>query len=603
MGFLLENENALKQNKIFFDELKKIDCKLRISALETREAGRAMQLEIDGVKHRFNSVYRPLQEAIKWADQYSFQNIETSIFMFGFGNGIFVRELLNRLPDESQVFVFEPRIEIFKWVCENEDISDLLVDSRLHLYFEEKNLNLFQSDAEMWVTWNNITAQLRCEHPVYQKIYTKEYHQFWDICDRVNDIVITKAHTNAYFGQKSIENVVKNLPFIKESNYITELMGRIPEDIPAIIVSAGPSLEKNVELLKNAQGKSLIIATDTAVRVLEEKGLPYDCIVTVDPGKPAWYLENYPECSKKPLFLALESQSEITAFHKGRKIWMAGSIYLDELYMTQGMTFPAYNVGGSVATSAYMLAITLGLKNIILIGQDLAFVGNKTHAGNHEDHIMNEEDGIQYIEGIDGEMVKSRRDWMFYLHWFEERIQEEKNICLIDATEGGALIHGSQVMKFHDAIERYCKDKMFDFEQFLKKIPLTFEVHDFEPIKHEIRSMNSGIANIEKKAKEAINLADELIGKFDTMSQKKHDRLVKEIKKANNYIGRQPGYGILDIYLSELTVKELRDINVVTGNPRVDELNSVQSAKVLYQGFIAAAIPIRKLLQEHIGQI
>ncbi len=579
---------------------KEEKCKIEIESVETKEEAHALVVNKEGEKVRLNSAYRPLQEATRWAEQYEFQNIDINVLMFGLGNGIFVRELLNRLSEGRHLFIVEPCKELFSFVLEKEDISDILEDKRLHLYVGSEYEEDMKDEAGDVVNWDNLSTQIRCEHPGYQKLFHEEYHHFWDVVDRINNVVVTKANTNAYFAYQAVDNVLYNLSFVKSSNYITELIGEISEDIPAVIVSAGPSLDKNVEELKRMKGRAFIIATDTAVRVLEDRGLPYDCIVTVDPAKPAWYLKDYSGCYDKPLFLCAEAQKEITEFHTGRKIWLPDSVYLSSIYEKYGYYSPTYKSGGSVATSAFSVAEMLGLKNIVLIGQDLAFMGESTHAGGHEDHIMNEEEGICMIDGVYGEQVRSRRDWVYYLQWFEEMIQAHPELNVIDATEGGALIHGSKVMRLSEVIEEYCKEE-FSFADFMESLPGTFEVNDYEPIEKEIIGLEKGFRNIIYKAKEGLKVTDEFIQKAYSLSDKRHDRLIKEIRKANNYIWRQPGYELVDTYSADMAVGELKDINCITGDPVQDEINSVKSAKLLYEGFIEAAEQLQKLLVKDEG--
>lgn len=606
MGYLERNKDVLQER---FPELIELldgeisqEEPLEMECMEARDGQRALVVKKEEKKHRLNSAYRPGQEAAKWAEQFELNNIGVISLMFGLGNGIFVKELLKHMEKDGSLYVVEPSKALFSFVMEQEDFSDILEDKRFHLYVGEDSEQALKEDAGALMNWNSLSTQVTCVHPGYRELFQDAYDKFWDVLDRMNDIVITKANTNAVFADRAVENVLHNLPYIKESNYITELMGKIPTEVPAIVVAAGPSLDKNIDELKKAQGRALIIATDTAVRLLEKKEIKYDCIITVDPGKPAWYLTDYPGCADMPLFLNAESQWEIANFHKGRKIWMPGSVYLHNLYTIHGYNFPPYNAGGSVATAATMLAILLGIRNIILIGQDLAYEGDKTHAGGFEDHIRNEEAGIKMVEGIYGDQVRTRRDWVFFLKWYEELLEQNETLNVIDATEGGALIHGSKVMKLSDAIEEYCVED-FLFSKFIGEIPPTSEENDFEPLYQDIMGMKKGFRNIRYKAEEGLKYAEEFIKKGDAITAKRHDRILKDIRKANNFIARQYGFELIEMSSSELAVGELKDINRITGDAKLDEMNSVKSARTLYQGFVDAVDKIEDLLLESLAKM
>lgn len=607
MEYLKKNKKILAER--FQDVLEVVEDKEKTSSdilvrtVDARDGNHVLLVEKDGEKHRLNSAYRPLSEAQKWAEQFEFQNIDINVFMFGFGNGIFVREILHRLDTDGRLYVFEPSWEIFEKVIEEEDISDILGDSRFRLLMGDKGITDLKEIMRSVVGWHNLATQIQCSHIGYHEIYPEMSAKFWDGVAYSNALARVRSNTNIHFSHIAVENVLANLKYIKKSNYITELIGKIPEKTPAIIVAAGPSLEKNIELLKDAYGKAFIIAVDTAVKILEDRKIPYDCMVTVDPAKPARYFTDYPRCKEKTLFCAMESRKEILAFHRGRKIWLEGSFYLEGLYRMYGMEFPEHNVGGSVATVAFMIAKNIGLKNIVLLGQDLAYEGERTHAGNEIGHIKDEESTKQMVEGIDGGEVMTRGDWIIYLKWFEEMIKDNPQLNVVDATEGGALIHGSKVMTLAEVIEEYCEGREFSFEQLIKDLKPTFEVVDYEPIRQVLLRMGKGIKNIRSKSQAGIQYTDEFIGAGRKISAKKHDRLLKEIKKANNYIANQMGYELLDMYTSDLTDSDLENVNQITGDIYVDEVNTVKAARSVYQGMLEAADALKDMVDEAMKNI
>lgn len=605
MSFYEKNKEVMEErySEIIERIQTEISSEYQVKSIVARDGNHALVVEKDGETYRLNSAYRPLSEAKKWADQYEFQNIDINIFMFGFGNGIFVRELLRRAHKDANIFLWEPDASIFHVVVEEEDLSDIFADERLQFYIGKDGLMELKEALSYSVGWHNISTQIRCSHICYNKLYGDEYNQFFDALDYTNSMVKVKRDTNVHFAHTAVTNVIENLRYIRKSNFITEFIGKIPEGVPAIVVAAGPSLDKNIELLRKAKGKSLIIATDTAVKILEAKKIPYDCMVTIDPAKPTWYLADYPGCKDVPLFCNAESEKDILKFHTGRKIWMAGSVYIDNLYNSLGLLFPQNNTGGSVATAGAMVAYHLGLKNIILIGQDLAYTGEHTHAGGYDNHVMNEEKFIEMVDGIDGGKVKTRGDWIVYRDWFEEFIKEHDNVTVIDATEGGALIHGSKVMTFQKAIDTYCDGKEFLIDQFMEQLPATFDTLDYSIVQEQILAMEKGFANILYKSKEGKKSAEEFLEAGNKLSAKKHDRLLKEIRKANNFIERQAGYELLDMYTFELTLSELRDVNQITGNPIVDEQNSVKSALAIYDGFICAVEELSDTLKEALQEV
>jgi len=604
MGYYEKNKKAIlsrykDKNVEIFERMEKEDFSdYKVESIVARDGNHALTVEKDGDKFRLNSAYKPLAEAEKWADQYNYQNLDVNVFMFGFGNGIFVRELLRRADRDACIYLWEPNTNIFRVAMEEEDLEDIFGDKRLYLYVGKDGLKELKEALECSVGWHNMTSQIRCCHVCYDRLHEEEYLEFLKAIKHSDSMVQVKRDTNAHFAHRAVVNVIDNLQHIRKSNYITELMGKISEDIPAIVVAAGPSLDKNIELLRRAEGRAFIIATDTAVRILEARGLPYDCVVTIDPGKPIEYIDCCPSCKDKPFFCNSESQRDIMKYHTGRKIWAAGSVYIDSLYDFLGLHFPESSTGGSVATSSAQIAYHLNLKNIILIGQDLAYTGEHTHAGGYDNHILNEEKFIEMVDGIDGGEVKTRGDWLVFRDWFEEFIKKSKEINLVDATEGGALIHGSKVMTFEEAIDTYCEGKEFSFEKILEELPPTFDVLGFEPVKEVIQRMGKGFKNILSKSTEGKKAAEEYLAAGNRLSPKKHDRLLKTIRKANNYIQKQAGYELLDMYTFDLTLNELHDVNQLTGDALQDERDSVQIALAIYDGYIDAVEKLGNQMDE-----
>lgn len=609
MGYFDENKEAIRKRyqetyeEIFERMDKEETSEYQVESIVARDGNHALTVEKDGDKFRLNSAYRPLAEAKKWADQYEFQNLDVNVFMFGFGNGIFVRELLCRAQPDARVYLWEPNVNIFRKVMEEEDLKDILRDKRLFLYIGEEGLKELKEAMEFSVSWHNMSSQIRCCHVCYDFLHVDEYLEFLKAVKYSDSMVQVKRDTNAYFAHRAVVNVIENLRYIRKSNYVTELIGKIPEDVPAIVVAAGPSLEKNIDLLQKAAGRAFIIATDTAVRNLEPKGLPYDCVVTIDPGKITWYMTDFPGCQKKPLFCNSESQRDIMKFHTGRKIWSAGSVYLDNLYEFLGLHFPQSSTGGSVATSGALLAYHLNLKNIILIGQDLAYTGEHTHAGGYDNHVLNEEKFIEMVDGIDGGQVKTRGDWIVFRDWFEDFIKLHEDVNLVDATEGGALIHGSKIMTLEEAIDTYCGEKEFSFEKIMEELPPTFDVLGFEPVQEVIQRMGKGFQNILDRSREGKKAAEEYLAAGNGLSPKKHDRLLKIIRKANNYLQKQAGYELMEMYTYDLTLNEAHDVNQITGDSLVDERNSVEIALAIYDSYIKGVEELGDQMNQVLKQI
>lgn len=275
-GLYEEIDKILTSGRYLYDNIKEMD---------TRDGNKALVIEKDNNEYRLNSLYKPLNEAEKWADQYEFQNLNISVIMFGIGNCLFISEMLKRLKQDAKVYLYEPDISIFLYILNNIDISNIIRDARVNLFIKNINQDRFKLLLQKETDWMMITSQIICNHPVYDKIYTDEFEEFLNIVYSANNLAKVNIDTERYLSDTLVNNAIKNLKYIKESNYVSEFIGKIPEELPAIIVAAGPSLDKNIDELKRAEGKAFIFATDTSVKYLLKHDIKFDAIITIDAKK------------------------------------------------------------------------------------------------------------------------------------------------------------------------------------------------------------------------------------------------------------------------------------------------------------------------------
>lgn len=609
MDYTKMNFEMMKKNRpAFYKAVKKVyDNKgfseEGIEEIVARDGNKALVIERDGQKIRLNSMFRPLQEAEKWADQYNYQNLHVPVFLFGMGNGIFLRELLKRLGSDAVVFVMEPDVSIFFYQVLHQDLSDIIRDERVFLFVKSIDDDTLEETLDSCLHWSMLKSQIVCDHPGYDKFYIEDYIEYRRKIKRADRIEIVNRNTINALSKNIVRNVLKNLHFIKESNYAGEIMNILPEDVPVIIVSAGPSLDKNICELKKAKGKAFIIATDTSVKYLLQNDVAFDVMVTLDACKSPKHISD-PKCKDIPMFCTLESRNQIMEFHTGKKIWFRSGIYLENLYQKMGRRFPKYNTGGSVATASYMISVAMGAKRIILVGQDLAYSGEVTHAGGVERHVAGEEEGIQMVEGIDGSQVRSRGDWLMYRDWFEEAAAIEEAPDVIDATEGGVLIKGTKIMKLSDAIRDYCTVD-YDFQEIVDKMPYTFNEEEYEMVKKECNKLSYEFVKIRNKAKEGAKIAKDLkkIGRFGDDNVIKLNKKVSTLRKINNFIDKQAANELLEIYFSAETTDEINRINIMSDDEDTNMLNTLGTSYIVYKALIKSIDELKPLLEKSLSKM
>ena len=576
----------------------------KFSVVQTRNGENTIECFDGEKKIRLNSLYNPEREAIKWTE--SFQNISksTSIVMFGLGNGIFYKTLIKQLSLQTYIFLYEPDIEMFIFCLLNFNMTDILADDRVYLYIDSINDEMFLEDISGKINWAMLSTQLVCFHPLFDKIYKEKYLRFEYVLGQFKGFMIARKNTSILYAKKFTVNALKNLRYIKDSNYISEFIGKIDENIPVIIVSAGPSLDKNISMLKKAEKKAFILAVDTAVKYLLANNIKFDAIVTIDGRKSLKHFQDK-RSAEYPLFTIPDAKSEILEKNYSRKIWINGSGYLGVLYEKYNLKFPVYTSGGSVATAAFWVAQTLKTKNIILVGQDLAYKGEITHAGDVKQAAEWKDSEEIFVEGTNGDKVKTRADCLNYIRWFENADKElEGKINVIDATEGGAKISGTRVMTLSEAIDKYCK-KEFEFSKFLEDIPVTFNKSSYDNICKDICHSENEFTTILKAAQEGISAAEKNIKMFEnkkviSVSLEANQNVIMQSQQK---IQKQKIYMLLDEYISSDIEERLNMIGKSYNNVWEELLEKNINSKILFKALEKAVSELLPVLNDTIKNL
>ncbi len=552
----------------------------------------------EGQTVRLNSPYRPMQEAERWASQFSGKNILVNAMLFGIGNGMFAQALLKELQKDAKFFICEPNLDIFRVAMQERDLEDLITDPRVLLCLEDINDNDFYDLLRENTHWTNLDTQIVCHHTGYEVLFPEAYRSFLVSVKKTGEMVQVNKDTQMYFSKRVVPNMIKNMKFLREGRLISDYLGVMPKDIPAIIVAAGPSLDKNVDELKRAKGKSFIIAVDTAVRHLVKHGIIPDAMVTLDVGKPVGYMK-IEEIEDVPLFCMLESRYEIMECHTGTKIWLQGGLFLGDLAGRHGKEFLPYQPGGSVATAAFAICAALEFERIIMVGQDLAYSGEVTHAGGAVTHVINEEYGIKMIEGIDGGQVKSRHDWLIYLDWFEESVHDiQDRTEVIDATEGGAMIHGTRIMKLSEAIDQYCSREE-DVTAILRSQPPMFTAEEYADVCAELQGYIEELHDMEKDAEKAAEHSKEALELLKkNTGRKKLDKLQRKVLNATSRISDYLVYDIVDVYVCKVSNQYLSGVFVVTDDSHQDEMSMYYSSQEIFRGIVDATRELLPMFED-----
>jgi hypothetical protein len=283
--------------------------------------------------------------------------------------------------------------------------------------------------------------------PAYQKLWPEAAATFNTHLEaelvRRRVIEKTKATTDSIF----LDNLIENISLCATLPDVLLLKGRLSPR-PAFVVGAGPSLDQNGALLREAGDKGLILCAAAALKPLLSLGVSPQVIVVLESSDTSSYLKLTEEEAK-----SLWSQTVLAGAAGCHPNHFKVPGYYRSLYhlnggqaqiLSQGLYLPQ---GGNAGTAAFALAYVWGLRPLILVGQDQAYQGKWLHAAGTMDNVIDENPGETLkIPGVYGTTVETNTSLLASLNWYAEAAQTIKRATketrLINASAAGAAIDG-----------------------------------------------------------------------------------------------------------------------------------------------------------------
>ncbi|HEC1731860.1 TPA: motility associated factor glycosyltransferase family protein, partial [Campylobacter jejuni] len=406
------------------------------------------------------------------------------LFFYGFGNGMLYKSLCEN-KNHRHIIVFEDDLEILALAFYLFDFSEALKNEKLIL-FHTQTLNTPQLSTlfSYEIIQKSVKIfNLFIHSDFYQKFQnTQIQNTNTQLMEMIRFIVLNKGN-DPHDSLVGIKHTLDNLPKMLNHGIFQEFLKERRTKVKnAIIVSTGPSLTKQLPLLKKYANKATIFCADSAYVILGKYGIKpdYVCMLERDDIVSKCFDNDFGDFNKGILFiLASVVHKEVLDFlEKDQRTYMlvhrplnfAASLKLDE--------YGYLGVGHSVSNMIYELAGALRFENIIFIGQDLAYSEDgsshpKEHIhGNQGEEIRGESYTLAY--GGKGK-VRTQLTWNLFRQAFEKDIfwtKEKLHINTYNCTEGGARIEGTIEKPFLWACENLLDEdlnKPFDFPKILDK--------------------------------------------------------------------------------------------------------------------------------------
>ncbi|EKN7513895.1 motility associated factor glycosyltransferase family protein [Campylobacter coli] len=392
------------------------------------------------------------------------------ICIYGIGNALLIKNLSKHY---KHLFVFESEIELFILALSTIDLSEELcsgkiylvdieeerVDIQLLILFDMKDMFEYLSLYEMFV--NNSFYKQFCE---------KTWCETDEFCKKNIEIVIRDSGLNSNLSFQSYFHFLQNIPSMLESIPFQRILSQRKNKFDnAIVVSAGPSLAKQLPLLKACQDKAVIFCADGALSMLEKEGIVPDYVTNLDFTDLAMKFFQNKENKTSLNILSCATHPNVAHSLKAENCM----IVLRNKALYQRFNFNDFgyiDTGTHVSHFSYTLALALGFKNIIMIGQDLAFdeEGNSHSKGFDFGEKFS---GEENIDKLKIPAYAGKGEVLTHTTWNDYRIKLEYLFACNDqkakfynATEGGARINFTEELSFKECCEKLLTKEKPKFE-------------------------------------------------------------------------------------------------------------------------------------------
>lgn len=392
-----------------------------------------LKVRVDEKEFCMHSTVNPEWEAKELAKSW-LENSKPTLQIFGMGMGYHVKALLD--ADETiKVSVLEYCIEALMMALNYLDFEKYFMDGRLNIIYESdimKVLKMMKQEEEESVFFLHYPS-LQCVEQREIKEILEDY--FINVSSMVEQG--KSLHQNFEYLQE------QNLP---ECTALRALF----DDKNVVIVAGGPSVDDEMESLKQFRDDITILSVGTVARKLVNAGIRPDAIIVTDPQDTMYRQVEGLEADVIPLMLLSTGSKTVMNTY-------SGPVYLVYQYgfepaekVAQERGYSLFHTGGSVTTIALDVAITFGAKKVILVGADMAYTDNRSHTSGHG-YEINDVSDYRQVPSVAGGMVYTSRNLDIYRKWIERRISN-LNQPVVYNTSRGARIAGTVECKLKDVI-------------------------------------------------------------------------------------------------------------------------------------------------------
>jgi hypothetical protein len=352
----------------------------------------------------------------------------------------------------------EPDPDLLKAVLAREDLAPAVRSGRLRILpfaSAEKIAELWDPPAGERALGRVVFFDGAGDDPSRRRFFAEVQER---IAARERDAALDTGAMVA-LGEQAVENALRNVQLLSATAPLAGFLKSLP-GLPAVIISAGPSLDANAAELRGLGDRALLIAVDTAVKPLSRHGVAPHLVLAVDPRERNVLNLAGTDLSRSVLLCELATHPDLVRLPARGTVLFAAEGALGQALAALGIELPWLSAFGSVATAALDLACRAGCQPVLFVGQDLAYTGGQAYAAGTAPggSPLGPESEERWARDLDGRSVRTSERLLAFRDWMERRMAREPSRLFINASEGGILGGPAVRLPLRDALARHAAE-------------------------------------------------------------------------------------------------------------------------------------------------
>lgn len=462
-----------------------------------------------------HSKYNPIREAEaiihKLEENEKIEN-ETHVIFYGIGLGYHIEIFAERFPN-TYISIVEPSTEVMCYFLDRVSLNKIL-RNRIVFIQNGDNLDMFYKKLLDRRDKSLVISELS----VYSNIFAKEYDLFLKHIKSTANGARQGLRVNYAFKRRWIVNSVNNFKYVVNTPNILMENNGVFKGKTAILVSAGPSLNYEIENLREIKNKGLafIFSVGSAINTLVHYDIYPHAMCTYDPqevNQLAFEKVNDLGIDSIPMIFGSSVGYETLTQYPGPKYHMItsqDSVSDYFLKMKGDSKIEIVNDAPSIAVVTLEMMIKLGFSRIVLVGQNLAYLKERYYA----DGVSYEEEKIKntiLIQDVNDLLVETNESFINMKNNLENIIKKyDANV--INTTIGGARIDGTEFIELNHFIQSYLTEKIVEGTEFKNIIQSDiynkeFILEQLERLDKSHKMYNTLICNIKNYLRQLSELA------------------------------------------------------------------------------------------------